>query len=213
MAVNRSRIAIVGCGPGAAEYLTDAARHAVQAADVLVGSRRLLELFPEHAGQRLTVDSHIKPLLDKLDEIWQTGRSLAVLVSGDPGLCSLAGRVLGRFGRENCRVIPAVSSVQAAFACLGLSWEDARIVSAHGRSPQIALKELAEEGKVAILAGTREAVLWAAEVCRSLRETHAAYLCENLTLPDERIREATPEVLAGEVASLAIVLVVRRSLL
>ena len=38
------RILIVGCGPGAADHLTDAARAAVRSAEVLAGSRRLLYL-------------------------------------------------------------------------------------------------------------------------------------------------------------------------
>ena len=45
-------IVIVGCGPGSPDYLTAAAIRAVQEAEVLVGARRLLELFPAHPGER-----------------------------------------------------------------------------------------------------------------------------------------------------------------
>ncbi|MGA2035789.1 MAG: SAM-dependent methyltransferase, partial [Thermoguttaceae bacterium] len=47
MAMNLPPLVIVGCGPGAPEYLTDAARQAVAQAEVLVGSARLLALFPD----------------------------------------------------------------------------------------------------------------------------------------------------------------------
>jgi precorrin-6y C5,15-methyltransferase (decarboxylating) CbiE subunit len=192
MAVNRKTIEIVGCGPGAAGYVTGAARSAVSEAGLLAGSPRLVELFPDYRGERLLVDAHIGPLLDQLDAAWRLGRKVAVLVSGDPGLYSLADRVLRRFGRENCRVTPAVSSVQVAFARLGLSWDNARIVSAHGRVPPDDV-DLSPWDKLAVLGGTREAMRWAVSVSQQLRETHAAYLCENLTLPGERVCRLTPE--------------------
>ena len=130
--------------------------------------------------------------MDQLEAAWRLGRKVAVLVSGDPGLYSLAERLLRRFGRENCRVTPAVSSVQAAFARLGLSWDNVRVISAHGRLPPGDV-DLSQWDKLAVLGGTREAMRWAASACELLRETHAAYLCENLTLPGERVCQLTPE--------------------
>jgi len=185
-------IEIVGCGPGAADYLTGAARKAVLGAELLAGSRRLVELFPDYRGEKLLVDAHIEPLLDQLEAAWRLGRKVAVLVSGDPGLYSLAERLLRRFGRENCRVTPAVSSVQTAFARLGLSWDNVRVISVHGRLPPGDV-DLSQRDKLALLCGTREAMCWAASTCEALRETHAAYLCENLTLPGERVCRLTPE--------------------
>ena len=51
-------IVIVGCGPGSPEYLTAAAIRAVQEAEVLVGAQRLLDLFPEHPGERILMEAH-----------------------------------------------------------------------------------------------------------------------------------------------------------
>jgi precorrin-6y C5,15-methyltransferase (decarboxylating) CbiE subunit len=213
MAVSRKMIEIVGCGPGAAEYLTGAAREAVSGADLLAGSRRLMELFPDYRGEKLVVDAHIEPLADQLEAAWRLGRKVAVLVSGDPGLYSLAKRLLRRFGRENCRVTPAVSSVQVALARLGLSWENARVVSAHGRLPPGDV-DLSQSDKLAVLGGTPEAMRWAASASELLRGTHRAYLCENLTLPGERVCEVTPEELRTQSAApLAIVVLVRRETL
>ena len=212
MAVSFKTIEIVGCGPGAAEYLTGAARAAVLGAELLAGSRRLVELFPDYRGQKLLVDAHIEPLLDRLEAAWRLGRKVAVLVSGDPGLYSLADRLLRRFGRENCRVTPAVSSVQVAFARLGLSWDNVRVISVHGRLPPGDV-DLSQWDKLAVLGGTAEAMRWAASTSESLRETHAAYLCENLTLPGERVRQLTLDELRTQAigaASLAIVVLVRR---
>ncbi len=134
-----------------------------------------------------------------------------MLVSGDPGLHSLAANVIEHFGREQCEVVPAVSSVQVAFARLGLDWADARILSAHGRIPQITADELGQADKIAILAGTAEAIRWSAGMASALEASHAAFLGENLTLDGERFQQVTPEQLGQiDAASLSIVLLIRR---
>jgi cobalt-precorrin-7 (C5)-methyltransferase len=211
MAINPPAIVIAGCGPGSPDYLTDAVRRAVAEAEVLVGSRRLLELFPQIACRRIPVDSHIEAVLDSIAELRSEGRQVVVLVSGDPCLYSLGQRLVAHFGRENCRIIPGVSSVQAAFARLGLDWSDARILSAHGRTPGISPADLARHDKLAVLTGGRAGLEWSSQVVRSLRESHEAWLCENLTLPGERVRPVAPEDLkAADIAALAIVVLVRR---
>ena len=210
--MNPPRITIVGCGPGSPEYLTDAARQAVAAAEVLFGSPRLLKMFDEGPCLRLAVDGDIASLLEKIAEQHAAGRRVVVLVSGDPGVFSLARNILERFGRESCEVVSGVSSVQVAFARLGLDWSNARIESAHGRTPRVAPEELACCDKLAILAGSSAALQWAARVADVLGSSHDVYLCENLTLPDERVRLLLPGQLAEvAAASLSIVLLIRRT--
>ena len=214
MAVSPARIMIVGCGPGSERHVTPAARDAVAGADTLVGSQRLLALFPENAAERILFEGSISALVERMAELHARGRRLAVLVSGDPGLCSLGRRVIKRLGREKCEVIPGVSSVQMAFARLGLDWADVRILSAHGRTPDIPLEELGRCEKIAILAGTPEALRWSAAVAVALRASHVSYLAENLTLEDENFRLLTAEQLGTiEAASLSLVLLIRRTLL
>jgi precorrin-6y C5,15-methyltransferase (decarboxylating) CbiE subunit len=212
MAMSAGKILIVGCGPGSPEYLTEAARRAVGRANVLVGSRRLLELFADAAAERIVAGSDTAALVAEIDRRRAAGCRVAVLVSGDPGFYSLAQPVTARFGRAECEIVPGISSVQVAFARLGLDWIDARLLSAHGRTPEIAAEELRGCDKIAILAGSAAALGWSAQAADALRETHAAVLCENLTLDGERVAPVTPEELARSGAgSLAIVLLVRRS--
>ena len=214
MAMNPSPLSIVGCGPGSAQYVTEAARQAVVRADVLVGGKRLMELFPDCSAERILVETDIAALLQEIATRRDAGQRIAVLVSGDPGLHSLARNVIQHFGREQCEVVPAVSSVQVAFARLGLDWADARILSAHGRTPNVASDELAGADRIAILAGTAEAIHWSAGIAGDLEASHRAYLAENLTLDGERFRQVTPDQLDKiDAASLSIVLLIRRSLL
>jgi len=206
-------VLIVGCGPGAPEYVTPAARQAARQAGALLGAGRLLELFPECACEKVPWRGTTEAMLDEIGRLLAQGKRVAVLVSGDPGLFSLAQSVLRRFGAAACEIIPAVSPVQVAFARVGLDWAGVRILSAHGRSPGIDPMELAETDKVAILAGTAEALAWCARAATALEETHTAVVCENLTLPGERVRILVPQEIATcGASSLTIVLLVRRAL-
>ncbi len=196
MAVDAPKITIVGCGPGSADYLTPAAAKAVAQAEVVLGSKRLLGLFDEDESPRIELPARVDPALELIAG-HAAERRVAVLVSGSPGLFSLAKAVVGRFGREHCRIIPAVSSVQVAFARLGLDWADARILSAHGSLPEVTAEELAGCPKIAVLAGTEQAVRWVCDVARELQESHQLFVCENLTLDNEQVRSVDPEEFEG----------------
>jgi precorrin-6y C5,15-methyltransferase (decarboxylating) CbiE subunit len=214
MAVNDTKITIVGCGPGAKEFVTPAASAAAAGADVLLGAQRLLDLFDNCPGLRIAWHGKTDDLLAELAMWIDRGKRAAVLVSGDPGIFSFARQIVQRFGPANCLIIPAVSSVQVAFARLHLAWVDARIISAHARTPDVEPAELAKWDKVAILAGSDEAIAYCGRVAQTLRETHYAYVCENLTLADESVRRVEAEALAQSGApSLSIVLLIRRELI
>ena len=213
MEMNAHKIIIVGCGPGALDYLTPAARTAIENAGVLVGAQRLLDAFPTQSAERITVRADIEETLNQIAA--RAGhKKVVVLVTGDPGLCSLAKPVVRRFGRDACEIIPGVSSVQVAFARIGHDWLDARIVSAHDKTPAVSAATLAAEKKIAILAGNDATQSWIASVAASHIATHQCLVCENLTLPDERIRQVTPsELQSMKLQSRAIVLLLHKEVL
>ena len=214
MAVEKKKIIIVGCGPGAADYITPAAEAAAGKADVLIVSQRLKDLFPECPADRIDSGTDVAGILDTIASRRDDGRQVVLLATGDPGIASLAQPVIRRFGRENCEVIPGISSVQVAFARLGLGWQDARIVTAHSRNPEVSAADLREARKIAILGGRPEAITWTAGLIAELGGGRRVFLCEDLTLPGERIREVAPNDLAGlPVSSRAIVLIIRGELL
>ncbi|OPY86907.1 MAG: putative cobalt-precorrin-6Y C(5)-methyltransferase [Syntrophaceae bacterium PtaU1.Bin231] len=188
---------IIGCGPGAPEYMAPAAWKAIQEADVIAGAGRLLELIPDSTAERLVVDADIHQVLEGIEKRSRT-KSIAVLVTGDPGIFSLAKPVIARFGRKRCRVIPGISSLQVAFARLALDWHDARIIDAHGGDPQIDPASLAGENKIAVFTGRKEACRWVARLAAGLGENYRLFLCEDLTLPEETVREIVPAELQSE---------------
>jgi cobalt-precorrin-7 (C5)-methyltransferase len=183
-------IAIVGCGPGNPDYLTAAAVQAVAEAEVLVGAQRLLDLFPHHPGETIRVDVKIDAVLEAV--ALRDGKKIAVLVTGDPGLTSLAKPVIRRFGRERCRVIPGISSVQTAFARLGLDWLGARIIDAHGQDPVLGDDALAGAAKIAVLGGRARSFEWLKQTMGDRLRDYEIHICEDLTLDGERITDWQP---------------------
>jgi len=209
----KHKITIVGCGPGALDCLTPVARAAIESAEVLVGAPRLLDTFSTQRAECIVVRTDIEDVLNQIAA--RAGhKKVAVLVSGDPGLCSLAKPVIKRFGRDACEVIPGVSSVQVAFARVGLDWLDARIVTAHDKTPEISIATLAGEKKLAVLAGNDTPQTWIASLAMSLAASHRIIVCENLTLLNESVRQVnSSELQTMKLASRAIVLMLHKEVL
>jgi precorrin-6y C5,15-methyltransferase (decarboxylating) CbiE subunit len=208
------KILIVGCGPGSEAYITPAARAAALTADVLIVSRRLAHLFPECPAERVDSGTDVPGALAAITKRRDAGLQVVVLATGDPGIASLAQPVIRHFGRENCEVIPGISSVQAAFARLGLDWQEARIVSAHYREPGISATDLQVAEKIAVLGGHEGAVRWVAALLPKLTGDRRVFVCEDLTLPGERIREADAASLRGmDVSARAILLIIKAEVL
>jgi cobalt-precorrin-7 (C5)-methyltransferase len=214
MARKKKNIIIVGCGPGAEDYITPAAAAAAGKADVLIVSLRLKDLFPAIAAERIDSAIGIDATLDAIAARRDAGLQVVLLATGDPGIASLALPVIRRFGRNNCEVIPGISSIQVAFARLALDWQDARIVSAHSRDPEVSAAELREAGKLAILGGREGSLRWAAELIAELGDGRRVFLCEDLTLPGEKISEIRGGGLTDRpVSTRAIVLIIKKEVL
>jgi precorrin-6B C5,15-methyltransferase / cobalt-precorrin-6B C5,C15-methyltransferase len=118
-----------------------------------------------------------------------------VLASGDPGFFGIV-RLLGeRFGGEDLCVLPARSSVTLAFARAGLHWDDAPVVSAHGRHPRRAVNVCRAFPKVAVLTSPN---FGPAELARELGDTDRTFLvAERLGEPEERVFRGGAEEVAA----------------
>jgi precorrin-6Y C5,15-methyltransferase (decarboxylating) len=129
-----------------------AAQTALREADVLVASVRHLayvDIGPDQ--QTIELVGALGPLLERIALERAAGRRVAVLSSGDPGFFGIV-RLLGeRFGQQALAVHPAPSSVSLAFARIGCSWDDAVIISAHGRPLDGAVATALGLPKVAVL--------------------------------------------------------------
>ncbi|MFN2608977.1 MAG: precorrin-6y C5,15-methyltransferase (decarboxylating) subunit CbiE [Acidimicrobiales bacterium] len=125
----------------------DAAR-ALEGADLVVGGRRHLDAMAPAGARRLPFTGDLGAALEAVAA--EAGR-VCVLASGDPGFFGIGRALAARFGAAALEVHPAPSSVALAFARLGLPWDDAVVVSAHGRPLADAARRAAAAPKAAVL--------------------------------------------------------------
>jgi precorrin-6Y C5,15-methyltransferase (decarboxylating) len=99
--------------------------------DLIIGGRRHLDALTLAAGTRtVAIEADIAAVMDAADA--EPGR-VCVLASGDPGFFGIVRPLAARFGSDVLDVHPAPSSVALAFARIGRNWDDATVISAHGR--------------------------------------------------------------------------------
>lgn len=187
----KNKVIIVGCGPGVKAYISPKALYNVKKADILVGSRRLLKLFSDVDAEKIVLEKNYRVLVNRIAD-WSSTKQVVVLVSGDPCFFSYTKLIVKKLGCEFCTIIPGISSIQFAFAAIGESWDDACFISLHGRDAEYAqlMKNVREHSKVGILTDHKNtpAVIARQLLAGGIRDRQM-FICENLSLPEERILE------------------------
>ena len=164
----------------------------LRGAALVAGGRRHLEILGVERGRAVVFEGDLS---EALAQIEGTEGSVVVLASGDPGFFGIVRLLGARFGRENLRVLPGLSSVALAFARVGLSWDDAVTVSAHGRDPRRAINVCRAHPKVAVLTAPDFGPAELAEALGGLERTFM--VAEKLGGPDERVFHGDAGTVAG----------------
>ena len=122
------RLFIVGLGPGAPELTTPLASEILAAATDLVGYGPYLARVPQHACQSRHASDNREELTRACAalELAASGKSVAVVSSGDPGVFAMASAVFEAIetGKPawsdiEVTVVPGVSAMLAAAASIG----------------------------------------------------------------------------------------------
>jgi precorrin-6B C5,15-methyltransferase / cobalt-precorrin-6B C5,C15-methyltransferase len=192
---HRRAVTIVGLGDDGCKGLTSRAINAIARAEVLVGGERQLDFFPEFRGERVVLQNGIAPALDRVAGL-AAEHHVCVLASGDPLFFGIGSLVVRKVGAEHVEVIPQPSSIQWAFARVGLKWDDAVVLSLHGRPREGFLTRLKRHAKVAVMTDEENSPpRLAAHMAEHNETAWRAWVCENLGGPDERVRTfSVPEL-------------------
>ena len=184
-----SKLYIVGIGPGSADYLTFKAKKIVYSVDILVGSKRALDLFPETGEEQIQLDadnmeSKLKLAVSKVIK----GKSVALLSTGDPGFSGILKPILELSGDVEIEVVPGISSLQLCAAKLQIPWDDANLITLHGKGISKELLKALDKGKPTIILPNFNVE----ELIRFLIDNgvdgeRKAAVCEKLSYPDERV--------------------------
>jgi precorrin-6Y C5,15-methyltransferase (decarboxylating) len=175
-------IDVIGIGLDGALGLTDSVRKLVEKATILVGSERHLNYFPNHPARKLSLEEFFDTI-ERLEDALQAGECLAILASGDPLFFGLGRLLLEKLSAKKLQFYPHFSSVQLAFNRLKIPWQDAKSVSAHGRSLEELMPLLQQgESKIAILTDSNNNPSAIARFYQSLELPiyYDFWICENL---------------------------------
>lgn len=141
---------VVGIGLNGLSGLSENVKVIIENATVLVGSDRNLNYIPaSHSAKRIVLGN----FQSVIEEIRQhSNEKIVVLASGDPLFFGFGRLLLEHFSAEQLTFHPHLSSIQLAFNRLKLPWQNAKVISVHGRSLDELISLLKQgEDKIAIL--------------------------------------------------------------
>ncbi|MEG0291142.1 MAG: precorrin-6y C5,15-methyltransferase (decarboxylating) subunit CbiE [Anaerovoracaceae bacterium] len=159
---------IIGIGMGNPQTITLWGQSAISESTFLIGAKRMVDAFKKDG---VDVFYGINPEeiiaeINKRDE----NENIAVLMSGDVGFYSGAKKLKSMMFElcDNAYVtlVPGLSSLQYFAAAIGISWDDAKVVSLHGRNGN-PLGEVLSNKKTFFLLGKDNTP---AKVCSMLTE-------------------------------------------
>ena len=197
------KIYIIGIGPGSSEYLTKKAIDTVEMSDYTVGSTRAIELFDDVQN---TIPFNVKELLDTLEKgvkLAVNGNVVSILSTGDPGFSGVLNTVLrlsdeNGFSRQNIEVIPGISSLQLAAARCHIQWDNANVMTFHGRENIEDILPVINNGKTTIALPSRKVKDMAQFLLdNGVESDRKVTVCERLSYPDEKIVTTTLDEMAS----------------
>ncbi|MCR5507970.1 MAG: precorrin-6A reductase [Lachnospiraceae bacterium] len=214
---------IIGAGCGDPCLMTGRAVEALMDADCIIGAGRLINELIKAAekgsdimgipaaaltrGKQLVTEYDRNRIERYIKE--NSPKNVALIYSGDIGIYSGALGI-GDMpeGYEKIR-IPGISS--GIYLCdkLGISWQDARFLSCHGR--ELDIDGISDGcGKLVIFLGEKEdAGRICTKLCTDGKSGHEVFIGERLSYPDEKITKGRAVELTDAVTDpLAVMLVV-----
>ena len=200
-----SKLYIVGIGPGDFEYLTYKAVETVKNADIVIGSKRAIDLFDEVNEKIIFNVKNLHGNLEESVDIAKEGKNVALLSTGDPGFSGLLKPILEiseekGFPRENIEVIPGISSLQLASSRCKIPWDSANIMTFHGREniEDIALPSRKVKDMAQFL------------IDNGADPNRQVIVCERLSYPDEKIfRGSLEEVSHSEFTYMCVMVILK----
>ncbi|MEG2343257.1 MAG: precorrin-6y C5,15-methyltransferase (decarboxylating) subunit CbiE [Acidaminococcaceae bacterium] len=189
------QVNIIGIGPGNPDLLTAQAKAAIAASTVLIGDQRMLAAFATDSKKSYETISIVKILtiIATLDPVQDV---VGILVSGDVGFFSLTKTLAEKLTTCQVRKYCGISSLVYFAQSIGMSWEDARIISMHGRNNNIVATVFQNAKVFSLTGGDNSAQALCAQLCEHGLSEVLVYVGEKLSYPDEKITCGTAEELS-----------------
>ncbi|MFA6931421.1 MAG: precorrin-6y C5,15-methyltransferase (decarboxylating) subunit CbiE [Lentisphaeria bacterium] len=201
---------IIGLGPGHPDYILPIAKKEIEAAEVILCGTRHAESFDISGKQMLFIGkgTPLSELMAEIAKVYRTKKT-ALVVSGDTGFYSMLSYTKKVIPEKDIVCIPGISSLQYLFAKLGETWQDARLMSLHGRDQDLATA-VKENSRLGILTDKANNTAFIAKTLAAAGITNSTiYVGEELSYPNEKITRLTvAEALTFQEKGMAVVVVI-----
>jgi precorrin-6Y C5,15-methyltransferase (decarboxylating) len=184
-------IHVIGVGIEGVKGLSEKSVHTITGAKLVIGSERHLKQLPDlPASKKYSLKSDLFKMVDVIKK--KRKSDVVVLASGDPNLFGITNYLLKNFGKDSITITPAVSSMQWAFALAKETWEDAEVVSAHGRQTDEVVRAALMRDKVGVFTDDKNSPdkIAAALIKGGIGE-RKVFVCENLGTENMKVFEGT----------------------
>lgn len=198
----QKEISLIGTGMGNTGTLSIAGKEALESAGLVIGSGRLLETAKAviNAQDKEMFNAYDADIIYNYIKENPQYKNIAVMLSGDTGFYSGAGRLyekLQELPGYNIDIIPGISSVAYFAARLKINWQDIKLLSLHGRTQNV-IAAIKSNEKTFILLGMKDSVAGLADICikYGLKELVFHIGC-NFGYSGEEIISGSPEDFTG----------------
>ena len=124
-------LTIAGMGEDGWDGLSARARHAIETAEVIVGSARLLGFLPKTTAEIHEWPQPFAAVVDRITPL--RGRRTVVLATGDPLNYGVARKLMEFIPFDEMEIVPHLSAFTLAAARMGWSLPDCDTLTLHGR--------------------------------------------------------------------------------
>ena len=191
-------LSVVSLGCGERTLLSEDALEDLGKAELIYGLERHFRQIAgvESGARRVVFPSPLSGLRARL--IADQPARMVVLGSGDALFYGI-GDWLGRWiANDKLRFHPNISSIQACFHALGLSWRQAEVVSLHGRPLNTLRRHIRRRHRIAVFTDSDSGpVAIAGELVRQGYGQSIMRVCEAMGSTQQRIRQFSASELAG----------------
>lgn len=129
------RCQIIGVLDNGCSGLSATALTGLQEAEVVIAASRVLKLFAATIMQAECKDltGNLSLVPEWINVALAAQKKVVVLATGDPLCHGIASFLVKKLGVDKLEIMPNVSSIQLAFARIGMAWQDAKICSVHSK--------------------------------------------------------------------------------
>jgi cobalt-precorrin 5A hydrolase/precorrin-3B C17-methyltransferase len=197
-------LSVIGTGPGDARFVTQEARAAIDACEVLVGYKLYIDLIPEPWKRGKIVERY--GMGEEEDRVLrafsyvESGYRVALLSGGDASLFGMSSLCLSTLppsvGPDRIRIIPGVTAAQAAGAAIGAPYSNGLVLISLSdylqpwRDVVTAMEGARESGlAVAIYNPVQKGLSEKIDEVRRVFDGRRALLVRDAGRPDESLRE------------------------